>query len=237
MPVVLGDVSPSLLPPGVPEHACRANADRLVANYHHLCSRGARKFWRTGLERCDLEQVAAIGLIKASRRYKPETATPFEAYAWLVIVGELMHHVRDYELPVRIPRRLRTLEPRFNRAYEACSNRLSREPNDAEIAAEMGLLPQTIAELRTMRASGTMLPIDDPNARALPASSPVAIEDRLLVKDAFAKLSILERRVVAGLYLLGFNQRELASSLGLSARRISTIRRAALQRMQRAWAS
>jgi RNA polymerase sigma-B factor len=237
MPVVLGDGSPSLLSSAVPEQGCRANADRLVSAYHHLCSRGARKFWRTGLERCDLEQVAAIGLIKASRRYKPETATPFEAYAWLVIVGELMHYVRDHELPVRIPRRLRTLEPQFNRAYETCSNRLSREPSDADIALEMGLLPHTIAELRMMRASGTMLPIDDPGARALPISSPVALEDRLMVQDAFAALSTLERRVVAGVYLLGLNQRELGRSLGLSSRRIGAIRTAALQRMQRAWAS
>jgi RNA polymerase sigma-B factor len=208
----------------------------MVATHYHLCSRGARKFWRTGLERCDLEQVAAIGLIKASRRYRVETATPFEAYAWLVIVGELMHYVRDHELPVRIPRRLRTLEPPFNRAYERCSTRLSREPNDADIATEMGLLPQTIAELRMIRASAAMLPIDDPAARALAASSPIAIEDRLLVQDAFAALSNLERRVIVGVYVLSLNQRELGRSLGLSSRRISTIRNAALRRMQRTWA-
>ena len=71
------------------------STDGLVASFHHLCKRGAHKFWRSGLERNDLEQVAAIGLIKAARRYDPTMPTPFEAYAWLMIVGELMHHVRD----------------------------------------------------------------------------------------------------------------------------------------------
>jgi len=37
----------------------------LVAQYAYLCKRGARKFCRPGLDRAHLEQVAAIGLIKA----------------------------------------------------------------------------------------------------------------------------------------------------------------------------
>ena len=59
-------------------------ANRLVTSFSYLCGRAARKFLRSGLERCDLEQVAAVGLIKASRRYDAGTRTPFEAYAWLV---------------------------------------------------------------------------------------------------------------------------------------------------------
>ncbi len=41
------------------------SADGLIVGYQYLCRRGAKKFLRTGLERSDLEQVAAIGLIKA----------------------------------------------------------------------------------------------------------------------------------------------------------------------------
>jgi len=52
---------------------------------------------RPGLDKADLHQIAAIGLIKACDRYNPGVATPFEAFAWLFIIGELMHFVRDGE--------------------------------------------------------------------------------------------------------------------------------------------
>jgi RNA polymerase sigma-B factor len=236
-PAVLEEYAPSLFPHAIPERSRRANADRLVAAHHYLCRRGARKFWRTGLERCDLEQVAAVGLIKASRRYDPATATPFEAYAWLTIVGELMHYVRDHERLVRVPRRLRALEPRLHRAREACCGRNGREPNDAELAAEMRVLPHAIAELHLLQACATMVPLDDPAARLLRAPNPMALEDQLLVEAAFASLDALERRIVAGVYLLGLTQPELGRALGLSARQVSRVRRGALSRMQKVWAS
>jgi RNA polymerase sigma factor (sigma-70 family) len=46
------------------------------------------------VERGDLEQVAAIALIKAFDRYDESLRTPFEAYAWISIVGELMNYLR-----------------------------------------------------------------------------------------------------------------------------------------------
>ena len=44
--------------------------DRLVAEYRYLCRRAARRFMRRGLESADLEQVGAIGLLKAIDRYE-----------------------------------------------------------------------------------------------------------------------------------------------------------------------
>jgi len=194
--------------------ASRVAADRLVAAHHYLCRRGARKFWRSGMERCDLEQVAALGLIKASRRFDRDGRTPFEAYAWMSIVGELMHYVRDYERVVRVPRRL------------------------SELAREMGVLEATVAEARRARASAATLPLDDAGARALVCESGgIAPEDRMLVEAALARLGQTERWVIVGIYLLGLTQHEIAQGLGVSARRVSRIRHAALTRMQTAWVS
>jgi RNA polymerase sigma-B factor len=234
-PVFVGEQSPALFGHACADGSRRAAADRLVTAHQHLCRRGARKFWRSGLERCDLEQVAAVGLIKASRRYDPAASTPFEAYAWMTIVGELMHYVRDHERAVRVPRRLKALEPHFNRALEVCGARLGHEPSDAELAAEMGILEHTVAEIRRVRVAAAMLPLDDPGARAIACDPSIAIEDRMLVDAAFARLSLLERRIVVGVYVLGLTQLELGRTLGLSSRRVSRVRHAALARMQRAW--
>ena len=89
---------------------------------------------RRGLDRADLEQVAAIGLIKAVDRYDPAQAAPFEAYAWLLVLGELMHYVRDSERFVRAPRGLRDLERRWSAAERELWPRLGREPTESDVA-------------------------------------------------------------------------------------------------------
>lgn len=69
--------------------------ERLVAKYWYLCRRAARRFSRCGFERADLEQVGAIGLMKAVDRYRSPRGAPFEAFASLLVRGELMHYVRS----------------------------------------------------------------------------------------------------------------------------------------------
>jgi RNA polymerase sigma factor (sigma-70 family) len=101
----------------------------------------------------------------------------------------------------------------------------------------MGVLEGTVAEMRSASASAAMLSLEDPGARALSCDSELGPEDRLLVSEAFARLSAIERRVIVGVYVLGLTQLELGRRLGLSARRVSRIRSNALRAMQRAWAS
>jgi len=50
-------------------------------------------------------------------------------------------------------------------------------------------------------------------------------------------LSTIERRIIIGVDVLGITQLEIGRLLGLSARRVSRVRRGALVAMQRAWAS
>jgi len=219
----------------VPDHS--QTCDDLIGAYRYLCKRASRKFWRSGLERSDLEQVAAVGLIKAARRFDPSTRTPFEAYAWIAIVGELMHYVRDHESVVRVPRRLRALETHYVRAHETLVGRLGREPHEREIASEMGIVATMVAEVRRARATARPLDIEEAAGADLHDRRAVSFEDSLLVRSAFSALPPFERQVIAGVYLLGLTQHELARRLGLRPKAVSRLHRAALVRMQQAWAS
>jgi RNA polymerase sigma-B factor len=213
--------------------------DGVIESYRYLCLRGARKFLRRGLERRDLEQVAAIGLIKACDRYDASCATPFEAYAWLMIVGELMHHVRDFEHLVRMPRCLRRLEKLHAHAQERLMARLEREPTDAEIADEIGAPIGFVRELERARHAILAGAYEAMSAggRDLDAISCVSLpraDDRLLAERALKSLAPLERRVVLAVYALGMTQTEIARRVGLTARQIYRIHRNALSRMRAA---
>jgi RNA polymerase sigma factor (sigma-70 family) len=137
--------------------------ERMILAYQYLCKRGARKFLRPDVESCDLEQVAAIGLIKACDRYNGSLPTPFEAYAWMSITGELMNHLRAhnrasrYDPPRTLPCASRNLTERI--ALERAIAALS--PNEriivrgvyglgltkAQIASQLGLSSRHIVRL------------------------------------------------------------------------------------------
>lgn len=220
-----------------PMNSRRAAEDALVTEHHYLCRRGARKFWRCGLERCDLEQVAALGLIKAARRYDAASGTPFEAYAWILIVGELMHHVRDHERPVRLPRRLQSLERSFDRTHDLLLANFGREPSDFELAHALRVPASTIVELRRARSAALPAQLDELEGAARNEPDTLGLEDRFVVTDAFAVLDQVARRIIVGRYLLGLTQLQLGRHLGLSPKRVSRLQHAALANMQRAWAS
>ncbi|HEY8314819.1 MAG TPA: sigma factor-like helix-turn-helix DNA-binding protein [Candidatus Baltobacteraceae bacterium] len=216
-----------------PEHR-----DRLVAQHRYLCSRGARKFCRPGLDRADLEQVAAIGLLKACDRYDPEQQTPFEAFAWCFVLGELMHHVRDHERIVRPPRRLRSLERRWQDAHDAMTIELGREPRVREVANRLGVSERTVEEVLTYREGAVPASLHELQAYQIgPAAYTIENRDDLLVIErALELLTPVERTIIMGFYGRGYSKLELAARLGYSQRHISRLHRAALEKMQGACA-
>ena len=219
-----------------PEHVHQRND--LVAQYAYLCGRGARKFYRPGLDRADLEQVAAIGLIKAADRYDATLQTPFEAYAWLFIVGELMHHVRDHERMVRAPRSVRQLERRYQRAHDQLLAELGCEPSREQLCRSLGVDAFELDEVQRFREGSVPQSLDDLQPSDLRAHcyTMQEPENRLMLDAALATLSTVERTIVLAVYANGYTQIELARRLGYSRRHVSRLHRQALKKMQPHWA-
>lgn len=217
----------------------KENRDRLFVRYQYLCARGARKFCRRGSDRSDLEQIAAIGLIKACDRYDGRLKTPFEAFAWLFVIGELMHYVRDHERLVRAPRRLRDLDRRYQAAHEALSAELHREPSTCEVAERLQLTLREIEDVLLYRAQAVPESLDALEPHELhPCSYTLEErEDRLMAEAALACLTQTERTVILALYGKGYSQVELSERMGYSRRHISRLHRAALKKMQPLWVS
>lgn len=214
------------------------NRNELVSAYQYLSLRGARKFFRGTMDRADLIQVAMIGLIKAADRYRAGFGTPFEAYAWLMVVGELMHYVRDYEELIRIPRWMRSLDKRYREARSSLWECNAREPTVKELAAELGTSIELVDELRAARSAGARQSLEESLGRAgsgvvLAERSAVSIEDRLALQLALAALLARERAVVTGIFVHGLTQRELGERLGISQRHVSRILNGAMKKIAR----
>ena len=95
-----------------------AAADALVVEHLPFAAKVAANYARRTVHpREDLEQLAAIGLIKASRRYdrrhRPgRSPNHFIAYARPFVNGEITHYLRDKGFLISVPGRWRELHAR-----------------------------------------------------------------------------------------------------------------------------
>jgi RNA polymerase sigma-B factor len=212
----------------------------VVDAHRHLCVRGAKKFKRAHNDRADLEQVAAVGLIKAAEYYLPEMQTPFEAYAWIMIVGELMHYVRDHERLVRTPRALRSLEKRYLVAWDTFTAAHHREPGRGEIAAALGVTIEVIDELRAVRRAEVVTLPEPASGEAVDhldvlgsAAESLHIDERVVLALALETLAERERAIILGTFGIGLTQTELGERLGLSQSHVSKLLSRALDKLGR----
>lgn len=211
-----------------------ADRERLVVEYWYLCRRGARRFLRRGLDRADLEQVAAIGLLKAVDRYDAAQAAPFEAYAWILVLGELMHFVRDSERVIRAPRSVRDLERRWTAAERHLWTVLGREPTERDVIGFVGASEAHAGEVRAFRASGKILSFElaGDTEEGTWGRGIEEVLDRLTVERMLHRLLPIEREIVRAIHLEGASLVEVARRLGYSRRHVTRMHRGAIERLR-----
>ncbi|PSI01592.1 hypothetical protein C7K08_07240 [Synechococcus lacustris str. Tous] len=119
--------------------------DALVVEHLPFAAKVAANYARrTGHPREDLEQLAAIGLIKASRRYDDKrinnSKSNFIAYARPFVNGEITHYLRDKGFLITVPGRWRELHVRGQKLIRAGT----RAENIPEL---LGITPIRWAEI------------------------------------------------------------------------------------------
>ena len=123
----------------------------LVEGYLPLCKAVARKFRGQGVELEDLEQVAAIALMKAIDRFEPERGFKFTTFATPTIAGEVRNHIRDKGSAVRVNRDTRTRLYQLRRVADQLTQQLQREPSLKELAGALEVTPDELLSLLDAR--------------------------------------------------------------------------------------
>ena len=218
--------------------------ERLIRNYLPLANSIARRFdrgQRVPLE--DLQQIAAIGLLKALDRYDPAHGAAFSTFAVPTMRGEILRYFRDFTWTVRPPRELQERAIRIEREREQLTNDLGRNPTARELAAQVGCTPEELldaSEAAHARSSdsfdrpattqegdaatlGERLGDEDPGFEAAEASATL---DRLL-----NTLSERDQLVLRLRFREDLTQTEIARRIGCSQMHVSRIQRAALAQL------
>ena len=214
----------------------------LVEQYLPLSRSVARKFLERGLEREDLEQAAAMALIKAVEQFDSEKGFRFSTYAVPTIAGSLHHMVRDRNGTFRVSRDVAKLLASIDTERAAFEQREMRSPTPQELADIIGITSKELLSALYMRSDVSTFSMD----AAISEDEENSLDQLLGAEDPgyantdsshwfqwmASHATEQERMLMDCRYQQGLNQRETAAKMGVSQMQISRIERRLIAKLR-----
>ncbi|WP_235871075.1 SigB/SigF/SigG family RNA polymerase sigma factor [Rhodococcus spongiicola] len=212
----------------------RVLRDSVVTRCLPLADHIARRFDGRGEYHDDLVQVARVGLVNAVNRYDVRVGSDFVAFAVPTMMGEVRRHFRDTGWAVRVPRRVKELHLEITRSAALLTQRLERPPTRREIAAELRIGEQDVAEGLLAANAYQTVSVDAPQngrARGHPLAEELgdddagleAVENHEALRPVLAALSDRERRIVFMRFFANLTQNRIAEEVGISQMHVSRL--------------
>lgn len=231
----------ALLRPRRTEAYAAGTVEAVIAEHAPLVRRIALQIGSrmpASIELDDLIQEGMLGLIDAAQRWQPQASgAPFGVYARLRVRGAIYDWLRGNDL---LPRHQRDKLRAAQAAVTALEHSLGRPPDDAEVAAALGLSPMDYRSLLDGAVSISV--VDELPESAEPASDErsdpleqAAMRETMgRLQPLLAQLPTKEQQVLALHYAEHLSYREIAFVMDLTAGRISQLHTQAMLRL-RGW--
>lgn len=212
---------------------------------HHVARQLERKL-SNELDHDELVSAGTLGLMAAMSSFDPERGLAFSTFAVPRIRGAILDELRRQD---HVPRSVRRKTRDIGAARAALGAKLCREPEDAEVAAALGVDVQTLWKWQSDIEGAIRMPIDrsindngeaySPAIDGLHTDPDEGVDERigreqevLLLREAIMRLKEQERTVLALYYFEELKLHEIAGILGLTESRVSQIRSKALSRLR-----
>ena len=192
----------------------------------------------------DLFQVGCIGLIKAIANFDPDKQVRFSTYGVPMIAGEVRRYLRDNSA-IRVSRSIRDVAYRVLQCKEAMLLRLGREPTLEEIAKELELPTEDVAEALDAVCAPVSLydPVYSDGGDPLTVMDQVCDHrntdenwmERISLRTAFQALGSREKQILSLRFYDGKTQMEVAGALGISQAQVSRLEKSAISTMRKAF--
>src|SRR3954454_15165237 len=118
----------------------------MVVEHLPLARRLARRYAHSPEALEELVQVAALGLVRAARRFDPDRGVSFSSFAVPTILGEIRRHFRDTRWALHVPRELQERAQRVESEIERLTASLRRRPRPREVAESLGMEVEDVLE-------------------------------------------------------------------------------------------
>ncbi len=219
--------------------------ENLVLAYENLVHSLAHRYSRNQEHHADLFQVGVIGLLLAAERFDTSFERPFESFAVPTILGEIKRYIRDKTWDVHVPRRIKELGPKINKAIEVLTEENQSSPQISEIAKNLEVSEEDVIETLEMSSSYSALSADMPrDADAEGGTVSIldlvgnrdsgfeAVDTRMLLEKILPVLPEREQEILAYLFFDNLSQQETAERMDLSQMHVSRLQRKALKTLR-----
>ncbi len=212
-----------------------AEQDRLVTENIGLVHACARRYMGRGIDYDDLFQSGCEGLVKAAAGFDSSRSVRFSTYAVPAILGEIRRLFRDGG-SVRVSRSLRDLGLKIHRAEDEFRAAEGRDPTVSELAARLGVEPESIAE--AIDASRPVISLtaehdgEEYDGEIPSEQFDEALVDIVALREAISSLSDTDREIIRLRYFSGKTQVFVAKTLGMTQVQVSRRERRIIQCMR-----
>ncbi len=197
------------------------------------CARRLSQKMGNGSSYDDLWSVGALGLLEAARRYDPARDIRFESFAEHRVKGAMLDELRRMD---HLPRRLRAKVEGVSKAKREAGKQLGREATQDEVAKEVGLGLEEVAELELLLQPPIELTPELPLASHAPTQDEIALkkERAAVLAVNISQLSERLQLVLSLVYVEELTYKEVAQLLKISEPRISQLHTEALKKLRAA---
>lgn len=221
----------------------RRRREHIITECLPLADHIAYRFAGRGEPSDDLIQVARIGLVKSVDRYVPGKGR-FMAFAVPTIRGEVRRHFRDATWSMRVPRKVQETQLRMRSTVEELSQRLNRPPTDPEIARELGVGEDEVAQSQSAHWAYRPVSLDAPRGDFQEGGTSIgesqgvddpgfdSIEDLIVLREVIAELDPRRRAILGMRFFDCLTQREIALRLNISQVQVSRLLDGTLTRLR-----
>jgi RNA polymerase sigma-B factor len=222
------------------DNADEGARDELVQRTLPLVRTLARRYANKGESLDDLEQVAALGLVKAIERFDLDRDVRFTTFAVPTIAGEIKRHFRDRGWMIRVPRDVQELSARVSITRERLTRELGRSPTVPELASASHAGIEQILDAIAAGDAYRTLSLDEPLGDGFDALDSLGgdddgferVEQRYMLRSGLTHLPPREREILHLRFYEGLTQREIAERVGVSQMHVSRLIRRSIEALR-----
>ncbi len=197
----------------------------------------AKRFYGRGYDADDINQLGAIGLLRAIEKFDTSQDVMFSTYAVPVILGEIKRFLRD-DGPIKVSRSIKQTASAIAHFVETEQKSGGEAPKVTDIASALGIdIEDVIVAQEATQPLESIFSMRDNGERKLEDFLKTDNEEsdiltKLDIKIAISSLPQKEQAIIIMRYFFDKTQKEVAKKIGVSQVQVSRLEKKILEKLR-----